>query len=187
MNIFRRLRDAVAIISMLVAVAADPLQAERSFWVHATLPSNSWARSYWETVPLPPPTHAATKTEVRRAARLLAEKYHANTLYLLFHGEVDWVVAAPISRAWRAAAPPSVELVPTLLFRTYNSSEGIAPLGGSLTSSSALQRTSLCCCSLPRPRRSVCTRLLPAGCYMRSARCMRCAYSVRPFCASAVR
>ena len=50
------------------------------------------------------------------------------------------------------------------------------PLGGSLTSSSALQRTSLCCCSLPRPRRSVCTRLLPAGCYMRSARCMRCAY-----------
>ena len=132
MNIFRRLRDAVAIISMLVAVAADPLQAERSFWVHATLPSNSWARSYWETVPLPPPTHAATKREVRRAARLLAEKYHANTLYLLFHGEVDWVVAAPISRAWRAAAPPSVELVPTLLFRTYNSSEGIAPLGGSL-------------------------------------------------------
>ena len=37
-----------------------------------------------------------------------------------------------VVQVWAESVRPSVELVPTLLFRTYNASEGIDPFGGKL-------------------------------------------------------
>lgn len=68
---------------------------ELSFWVHCSLP-DQWQRGYWD--PDAAPARAASPDEVRRAARLLTETYGANTLYLLYHDEVDWAVAEPLFR-----------------------------------------------------------------------------------------
>ncbi len=115
---------------------------ETSFWVHASLP-DSWGRGYWDTSPPAPPAHPATIQQVAAAAKLLTGNYSANTLYLLYHDEVSWGVAQPLFRAWHAAAAPGVELVPTLLFRSYNASEGIDPFGGHLNFGAATSNTTL--------------------------------------------
>ena len=102
-------------LQLLVATARPA--TETSFWLHASLSRGGWARGYWETAPPPPPAIAATAEEVGRAAALLANSYHANALYLLYHEEVNWAVIRPLYQAWRASVPADVELVPTLLFR----------------------------------------------------------------------
>jgi hypothetical protein len=145
------MRPALLLLLLPLALASvahrleDPAPAPRrelSFWVHCTLP-DSWRRGYWESAHDAAPAQAASLAEVRRAARLLTETYHANTLYLLYHHEVDWAVAAPLFRAWRASMPAGTELVPTLLFRTYNATEGIAPFGGRLNFDAARSNATL--------------------------------------------
>ena len=122
----------------------DPAsRRELSFWVHCTLPKGSWKRGYWETARSAAPAKAASSDEVHRAARILTETYHANTLYLLYHEEVDWTVAEPLFQAWHASVHEDIELVPTLLFRTYNASQGVAPFGGSLNFDAARSNNSL--------------------------------------------
>jgi hypothetical protein len=60
-------------------------QSERSYWVHASL-GLAVQRGYYG--PGFPGAEAPSREQVGNAARLLAGRYGANRLYLLFHGEI---------------------------------------------------------------------------------------------------
>lgn len=93
---------------------------ERSYWVHASL---GWKphRGYWG-IDLPacsPPT----EPEVRNAAQLLTRQYAANRLYLVYHKEITMLQAEQVFKWWRQHVPNEIEIVPTLVMRTYDKSQ----------------------------------------------------------------
>ncbi len=90
---------------------------ERSFWVHASLATDT-RRGYWgpSFAEAKPPTEA----EVRRAARAICGGYHANRLYLVYHGDIARGAAVRVFGWWRQACPNSVEIVPTFVLRMYD-------------------------------------------------------------------
>lgn len=96
--------------------AVSPATLERSFWLHASLAADSRC-GYWG--PGFPEAVAAGEAEIRNAARLLSGDYAANRVYLIYHREMPPDAAMTCFRAWRAACPPEVELVPTLVLRNY--------------------------------------------------------------------
>jgi len=93
---------------------------ERSYWVHASL---GWMphKGYWgmELATCQPPT----EPQVRNAAQLLTGHYAANRLYLVYHKEIMISQAEQVFRWWRQHCPREVEIVPTLVMRTYDKSQ----------------------------------------------------------------
>lgn len=100
----------------LPAVAADRL-LERSYWVHASLASDT-RRGYWGTEF--PEAVAPAEHEIAHAARLLTHDYAANRLYLIYHREIPLAAAETAFAAWRKHVPTTVELIPTLVLRSYD-------------------------------------------------------------------
>lgn len=93
---------------------------ERSYWVHASLGYKPH-KGYWGmaiAAVLPP-----TEVEVRNAAQLLTGQYAANRLYLVYHKETTVPQAEQVFRWWRQHSPHEVELVPTLVLRTYDKTQ----------------------------------------------------------------
>ncbi len=109
------------------AVESAPLSRrlaalERSYWVHGSLASKPH-KGYWG-MQLPacsPPT----EPQIRNAARLLTGQYAANRLYLVYHKEITFPQAREVFRSWRGQCPPDVEIVPTLVMRTYDKSQAV--------------------------------------------------------------
>src|SRR6266404_5158851 len=80
--------------------APDLKRLERSFWVHASLPSLP-QQSYSGTNFLP--AAAPSETEIRDAARLLTYDYAANRLYLIYEKEISLLEAERVFQTWRQA------------------------------------------------------------------------------------
>jgi hypothetical protein len=106
-----------AVLSGMVAKAADTAPLERSFWLHASLglftQRNYFGAQFPETAM---PSHA----EVANAARVLTTSYGANRLYLIYHRELPPEDARTLFRWWREATPAGVEIVPALVLRMYD-------------------------------------------------------------------
>jgi hypothetical protein len=97
---------------------------ERSFWLHAWLHASLTPlaqRGYWE--PGFPACLPPTDQEIGNAANVLTGPYAANRLYLVYHHEISLDEAQKVFLSWRHYCPPTVQLVPTLLLRMYNTAE----------------------------------------------------------------
>jgi hypothetical protein len=90
---------------------------ERSFWLHASL-APAAQRGYWGAAF--PASAPPTDQEIGNAARLLTGSYAANRLYLVYHHEIPLDEAERAFKSWRRHCPATVELVPTLLLRMYD-------------------------------------------------------------------
>ncbi|UCD27624.1 MAG: hypothetical protein JSV03_10975 [Planctomycetota bacterium] len=93
---------------------------ERSYWVHVTLGSKPH-KGYWGMQL--PPCSQPTELQVRNAARLLTGPYATNRLYLLYHKEITFSQAKEVFSWWRRHCSSDVEIVPTLVMRTYDKSQ----------------------------------------------------------------
>ncbi len=82
----------VVLAAIPAAIADEPPLAslEQSFWLHASLAFVA-RKGYWGTefTTCSPPT----EQDVRNAAKLLADSYAANRLYLIYHHEIPLVEA----------------------------------------------------------------------------------------------
>src|SRR3990172_4433528 len=107
---------AFVLTSVVSARAAGLVSLERSFWLHASLASDT-RFNYWGTnFPAP---QIPTKTQVQNALRLLTKSYAANRLYLIYHREVPTKEARQLFTWWRKTCPRDVELIPTLVLSMY--------------------------------------------------------------------
>jgi hypothetical protein len=95
----------------------DLASLERSFWLHASLATQS-QKGYWGPNFAASPSPA--ETDIRNAANLLTDKYAANRLYLVYHHELPLQDAEQVFRWWRQYCPEKVQLIPTLVLRMYD-------------------------------------------------------------------
>jgi len=102
------------------AQSGRPVSLERSFWIHASLGSDT-RLNYWGTNFAAP--QIPTKAQVRNAVRLLTGSYAVNRLYLIYHREVPAKKARQIFAWWRKYCPREVELVPTLVLSMYDKAQ----------------------------------------------------------------
>ncbi len=98
----------------------DKQLLERSFWLHASLASVA-QKGYWG--PDYPASSAPSEAAVRNAAGLLANRYAANRLYLVYHKELPLAEAERVFCWWSRYCPKETQLVPTLVLRMYDKSQ----------------------------------------------------------------
>lgn len=101
------------------AVLGQDESLERSYWLSLTL-SPTTARGYWTQDPSAPKAEPLGLEEVRAAAGMLTEHYHANRLYLLYHGQCEAEEARELFKAWSGALGDRAEVVPTFLPMDYS-------------------------------------------------------------------
>jgi len=99
----------IALIAGRVSAAEhESTPAERSFWLHASLAPTA-QKGYWG--PRLPGFPAPRDEEVRSAARLLADDYAANRLYLVYHHEISLEEASRAFTLWKQHCPKTTEII----------------------------------------------------------------------------